>query len=141
MDCHFYEDTFYHTQSSSPLYYCIRRASDKTIDLSKELVSPLYYCPVPPNEHPSSPENPFNVPSEQIDTIDNNPIDIVTVSMPNRYELPLISTRGVPPKRYDLEFEALRSKYPISKKSNKPLSETTMAFNASLYSSDIPRNI
>ena len=32
-----------------------------------------------------------------------------------RYELPPRSTRGVPPKRYDLDFESQRSKYLVNK--------------------------
>lgn len=46
--------------------------------------------------------------------VNNDALDI--------YELPPRSTRGVPPKRYDLEYEAQRSRYPISRDSDKNLS-------------------
>ena len=39
--------------------------------------------------------------------------DISTVETPCRYELPPKSTRGIPPKRYDLEYEAQRSRHPL----------------------------
>ena len=62
----------------------------------------------------------------------NNPI-------PSWYELPPQRTRGIPPKRYDPEFEAQRSKYPMSRENNEVLSQTTTAFNTSLYSNSVPK--
>ena len=59
---------------------------------SEDIVSPLQSDLVPSDEHPCSPE----VFSEPVHTIDNNLVDLALVSMPNRYELPLRSTRGVP---------------------------------------------
>ena len=38
--------------------------------------------------------------------------DVPSVESPCRYELPPRSTRGIPPRRYDPEFEAQRSRYP-----------------------------
>uniref|UniRef100_A0A803KTW4 GAG-pre-integrase domain-containing protein n=1 Tax=Chenopodium quinoa TaxID=63459 RepID=A0A803KTW4_CHEQI len=55
-----------------------------------------------------------------------------------KYVLPPRSTRGVPPKRYDLDFEAQRSKYPVSRPSEGNLSRATKAFNAAIYSESIP---
>ena len=57
-----------------------------------------------------------------------------------RYELPPKSTRGIPPRRYDPDFEAQRSRYPINQDDIGNLAQTTVAFIASLYSSSIPRN-
>ena len=55
--------------------------------------------------------------------------------------MPPRSTRGMPPKRYDPEYESERSRYPISRPDDEQLSQTAVAFNASLYSSAIPKNI
>ena len=55
-----------------------------------------------------------------------------------RYELPPRSTRGVPPKTYDLEFESQRSKYPVNKPGEGNLSLKAKAFNTALYSENIP---
>lgn len=68
-------------------------------------------------------------------------IEPVPIIMPTRYELPPRSTRGIPPKRYDLDFEAQRSIYLINKDNNEGLSQTSMAFNTSQYSSDIPKSV
>lgn len=43
---------------------------------------------------------------------DNEPITLE--GSPPKYKLPSRSTRGVPPKRYDPEYEAHRSRYPIN---------------------------
>ena len=40
--------------------------------------------------------------------------DVPSVKSPLRYELPPRSTRGILAKRYDLEFKAQRSRYPIN---------------------------
>ena len=55
-----------------------------------------------------------------------------------RYELPPRSTRGVPPKRYDPDFESQRSKYPVNKPGEGNLSLKAKAFNTALYSEIIP---
>ena len=66
---------------------------------------------------------------------------VASVDVPNRYELHLRITTGIPPRRYDLEFEAQRSRYQVSNESNKNLSHSAMAFNTALYSNDVPKNV
>ena len=66
--------------------------------------------------------------------------DVPSVELPRRYELPPRITRGIPPRRYDPEFEEQRSRYPINQGNVDTLSQTAVAFNTSLYSSSIPRN-
>uniref|UniRef100_A0A803LBV3 Uncharacterized protein n=1 Tax=Chenopodium quinoa TaxID=63459 RepID=A0A803LBV3_CHEQI len=61
-----------------------------------------------------SPE-PTNIPSES-EIVDPGTKNDQSLSHDRgRYELPPRSTRGVPPKRYDPEFESQRSKYPVNK--------------------------
>ena len=67
--------------------------------------------------------------------------DVPNVKSPRRYELLPRSTRGIPPWRYDPEFEAQRSRYPINQGNVDNLSQTSIAFNTSLYSSSILENI
>ena len=55
------------------------------------------------------------------------------------YQLPSRSTRGIPPRRYDPEYEAQRSRYPISKINEGNLSKRAVTFNTALYSENIPR--
>ncbi|XP_057548021.1 uncharacterized mitochondrial protein AtMg00820-like [Amaranthus tricolor] len=45
----------------------------------------------------------------------------------------------MPPKWYDPEYESQRSRYPICRRDEEQLSQTAVAFNASLYSSTIPK--
>lgn len=52
----------------------------------------------------------------------------------SKYQLPPRSTKGIPPKRYDPEFEAQILKY-----SNRSLTQSAIAFNTTLYSTDIPK--
>ena len=66
--------------------------------------------------------------------------DVSNVASPRKYELPPRNTRGIPPKRYDPEFEAQRSRYPINQDNVNNLFQSAVAFNAALYSSFIPRN-
>ena len=61
------------------------------------------------------------------------------VNSPCRYELPPRSKRGVPPRRYDPEFESQRSRYPINRESSN-LAQTAVAFQTSLYSKSLPKN-
>lgn len=58
-----------------------------------------------------------------------------------RYYIPLRSVRGIPPKWYDLEYEAQRLKYPIIKLNEGNLSHTSMTFNIALYSTEIPKTV
>ena len=55
--------------------------------------------------------------------------------------MPPRSTRGIPPKRYDPEFETQISRYPVSKESNENPSHSAMAFNTALYSNNVPKNV
>ena len=64
--------------------------------------------------------------------INNNFENVVDVDIQNKYVLPPRSTKGIPPKRYDPEFEAQRSRYPVSK---------ALTFNTALYSNDVPKNV
>lgn len=50
------------------------------------------------------------------------------------------STRGIPPRSYDPEYEAQQSWYPINHGGTNNLSCSVVAFTASLYSNSIPRN-
>lgn len=116
MDYDLFEDTFYHTQHSPqgesvnddlswllhPIHLVVinmeptQQVVGETTDVvSENIVSSLQDSPVATNEHPK----PQEVSSEHssIDT-DNNSIDTVIVSIPNRYELPPRSIRGDPPK-------------------------------------------
>ena len=66
--------------------------------------------------------------------------DVPIVESPRRYELPPRSTRSIAPRRYNLEFEAQRSRYPINQGNVDNLSQTAITFNTALYSISIPRN-
>lgn len=66
---------------------------------------------------------------------------VVNNHIPSMYELTPRRTKGIPPKRYDSEFEAQRSKYPVSKENNEVLSQTARAFNVALYSNSVPKNV
>ncbi|CAO2841169.1 unnamed protein product [Amaranthus hypochondriacus] len=57
-----------------------------------------------------------------------------------KYKLPPRSTRGVPPKRYDPDYEAHRSKYPINAEMPSGMSASAKAFNAVLYSKHVPKS-
>ena len=61
--------------------------------------------------------------------------DVPSVGSPRRYELPLRSMKGIPTRRYDPEFEAQRSRYPINQCNVENLSQTAVTFNTALYSS------
>lgn len=165
LDCEFFEQSYYYTQLSpqgeslsddlSWLTYPEVMNPDpitqvgNTTDVAPETsVSPRLTTPVPSDEHPSDDLSTAEVDSENpgTDTITetNTTTETNTIpscSVPNRYQLPPRSTRGVPPRRYDPEYEAQRSKYPIERISNENLSSTAMAFTASLYSTDIPKTV
>ena len=145
MNCDFFEQSYYYTQAGpqgdtvsddlSWLIHPIMIDSDpkehvgETTDVASEvIVSPLQSTPVPSNEHPTEQE----VTPEPLIDISND--DVPSVDIPNRYELPPRSTIGVPPKRYDAEFESQRSRYPPNRGSNEKLSQTAVAFNTSLCS-------
>ena len=58
-----------------------------------------------------------------------------------KYQLPSQSTRGIPPKRYDLEHEDHKSRYPIKHPDPDNLSLSAKAFNTSLYSNKVPDTV
>ena len=58
-----------------------------------------------------------------------------------KYMLPPRSTRGVPPKRYEPEYQPRRSRYPVANVDRGSLSQMAKAFNAVLYSEKIPRTL
>ncbi|XP_071729311.1 uncharacterized protein [Rutidosis leptorrhynchoides] len=57
------------------------------------------------------------------------------------YVLPPRANRGVPPKRYDPEKEALRSRYPMANIAKGNLSKEAKKFNFAIYSEEIPTTI
>ena len=54
------------------------------------------------------------------------------------YTLPPRTTRGVPPKRYDPDYEAQQSRYPVGTSDRENMSQSALAFNAALYSTKLP---
>ena len=60
---------------------------------------------------------------------------------PTGYKLPPRSTRGIPPKRYDPEYETQRSKYPIGTEDQGAMSKSIVAFNSILYWSHVPNTV
>ena len=113
----------------------------ETIEVvTEDIVSPLLTTPV--LKHPIQQQEV--IPQEEVilkpqENSDTNLDHVASVDVPNRYELPLRNTRGIPPSRYDPEFEAQRSRYLVSKESDENLSHTAVAFNTSLYSNDVPK--
>uniref|UniRef100_A0A803KSV8 Reverse transcriptase Ty1/copia-type domain-containing protein n=1 Tax=Chenopodium quinoa TaxID=63459 RepID=A0A803KSV8_CHEQI len=166
LDCEFFEQTYYYTQLSpqgenlsddlSWLTYPEMVDPDpttqvgNTIDAASEAVDslPLQSTPDYPVEHPSDNNPSEEVPSEEV-PFEQSPVSynmpeinpVSNESEQNRYEFPPRSTRGVPPRRYDPAYEDQRSRYLIEGISTKNLSSTAIAFNASLYSADIPKNV
>jgi hypothetical protein len=57
------------------------------------------------------------------------------------YVLPPRAIRGIPPRRYDLDYEAKRSKYPVDTPSEGNLSQSALAFNAALYGTKLPETV
>ena len=84
------------------------------------------------------PSDSENVDSADMSSESENVESHTDQSMGSRYELPPRSTRGIPPKRYDPEFESQRSKYPVNKARVGILSIQAKTFNTTLYSEDIP---
>ena len=118
------------------------QVGETTNDVTKHIVSPLQ-IPVTLVEHPNPNEEvviPKEVISEPVVIVDNSN-SIVDVTTSDRYKLPAGSTKGVPPRRYDPDFEAQCSRYPVNEESDIVLSQTARAFNASLYSNNVPKNV
>ena len=152
MDCDFFEQSYYYPQPSpqgervsDDLSWLIcpvvinpepkEQVNEITNVVPEDIVTPLQSTPVLPIEHPKPEEVNSDVPQ----VIDNSSENVVEVDILNRYKLPPTSTKGIPPKRYDLEFVAQRSRYPVRKESNENLSHSAMAFNTALYSNDVPK--
>uniref|UniRef100_A0A803L1R9 Gag protein n=1 Tax=Chenopodium quinoa TaxID=63459 RepID=A0A803L1R9_CHEQI len=114
-----------------------------TTDVDTETsVSPsLQSTPMTTTQHPESTSVEVNSEIHEPCTVPTDSVSIPSDNCLNRYELPPRSTRDVPPKRYDLEYEDQRSRYPIERISNENFSNTAVAFNASLYSNTIPRTV
>ena len=81
------------------------------------------------------------IPSDDVLLSDNMLNDMPDVEISSRYKLPPRSTQGVPSKRYDPEYEALQSRYPINRGNGESLSQTALAFNTTLYTSALPKNV
>ena len=155
MDCDFFEQSYYYTQPrsqgesvSEDLSWLIHPLADSrdskeqvgtTTDIATNIVTEPSPQTTPVPEHPTEQEVTPSSPSPFID-ISTNDIVPSSVVVPRKYELPLQSTRGMPPKRYDPEFKSQRSRYSICRQDDEQLSQTTVAFNTSLYSSTIPKS-
>ena len=55
--------------------------------------------------------------------------------------VPPRTTQGTPPKRYDSDYEARRSRYPIEQPGEGNMSQSALAFNATLYSTKVPNTV
>lgn len=82
-------------------------------------------------------KNPFT----NHDLLDNVEVTFDETRGIPRYKLPPRSTRGIPPKRYDFVYEAQRSKYPVTRASERNLSQISTSFNASLTSTEFPKTV
>ena len=156
MDCDFFEHSYYFSQSDPqgekvvkdlswlicPLRDDIKEQVGNTIvTASDSIASPSQFTPsIIPNV-PSNVPNVTSVDEGVIKITNDEPNDVASVEMSSMYELAPRSTRGVPPKRYDQEFEEQRSRYPIDRGNNVSLSQTAMVFNSCLYSSSIPKDV
>ena len=74
------------------------------------------------------------------DTIETGNHDSQNVDSES-YVLPPHSTRGVPPRRYDPEYEAKRSRYPFKKSDTGNLSRSALAFKAILDATKSPTTV
>lgn len=118
------------------LTYPIRRDPPEqvgnTADTATDhIVSSSQITPNLSDEHPSEPELtpepvlfvddiPSTVSTDEILSDDVRLTDDVLSDMPNveisnRYELPLRSTRGILPRKYDIETKPQRSRYPVNR--------------------------
>ena len=152
MDCDFFESSYFYPQHRpqgeticddlSWLSYSVsddldpkEQAGNPTDAVTETIVihSP-HTIPVP-----SDASQGVELGSEPQEVLTNDDVPSATENS-CRYELPPRRTRGVPPKRYDLEYESQRSRYPINQKLESNLVQTAKSFQASLYSSSIPRS-
>ena len=118
MDCDFFEQSYYYTQPrsqgesvSEDLSWLIHPLVDSrdpkeqvgnTADIASEntVSSSPHATPAP--EHPVEQEVTPNPPFIDMSNDDTVP----SIDVPRRYEFPPRSTRGVPLRRYDPEFES-----------------------------------
>ena len=118
------------------------QVEETTDDVTEDIIS-SFQIPVTLVEHPN-PNVEVVVPKEVISepvVIMDNSDSAVDVTTSDRYKLPPRSTRGFSPRRYDPDLEAQRSRYPVNKESDIVLSQTARAFNASLYSNSLHKNV
>uniref|UniRef100_A0A803KQ64 Uncharacterized protein n=1 Tax=Chenopodium quinoa TaxID=63459 RepID=A0A803KQ64_CHEQI len=160
LDCEFFEHSYYYTQlgpqgetTSDDLSWLINLEMmdhdpptqvGNTTDVATETsvsAPSLQSTPMATTEHPESISVEVNSENHESCIVPTDSVSVPSENCLNRYELPPRSTRGVPPKRYDPEYEDQRSKYPIEKISNENLSDTAVAFTASLYSTTIPKTV
>lgn len=161
LDCDFFEDSNYYSQlslqgetKSEDLSWLIHPFA---IDHKEEVGKPTDVAtdtliPPSPPIMPILSEVSQDVPDIEVNSESICDVPVITDdSIPSpavpssdetcRYELPPRRTKGVPPRRYDPEFEAQRSKYPVITGENEKLTKAVVAFKASLYSNKVPRNV
>ena len=67
--------------------------------------------------------------------------DDTPVSGETPYVLPPRTTRGVPPRRYDPDYEAKRSRYSVENPGKGNLSQSALAFNTALHGTKLPATV
>ena len=169
MDCDFIETEFYYNhlrcqgekESDDFRWVTSPRMSDpdpkqqvgNATELSLQAAQPTPL--VPP---PDLSDHQVSQVVDEGNTLDTNPIEITTDhehvvtgkdretsdlnhQSSKRYILPPQSTRGIPPKRYDPDYETKRSKYPVDGPREENMSQSALAFNATLYTTEIPDTV
>src|SRR3989442_15085258 len=58
-----------------------------------------------------------------------------------KYTLPPRSNRGIPPKRYEPDYEPRKTKYPVANLVRGSISTKRKTFNTALYSTSIPKTV
>ena len=90
------------------------------------------------NEHESLDNNIVDVPTDEIVEAEKEKTGEIQCQ---NYVLPPRTTHGVPPKRYDPDYESSRSRYLIDQPSERNLSQSVMAFNAILHRTNLPNSV
>ena len=149
MDCDFFEYSYFFTQPQSQgestsedlswLIYLLTNGRDPKEQIDDTTVTVTETTVPLPTQSTAVPEYPAE--QEVIpNSSDTDTTDVISSDdVPRRYELPPRSTRGIPPRRYDPEFESQRSRYPIQENQGN-LSQVAVAFNTSLYSCSLPKS-
>ncbi|XP_057529974.1 uncharacterized protein LOC130808527 [Amaranthus tricolor] len=137
MDCEFIEHDFY--------YHYPRCQGEKEDDDLRWLISPVL-SNLDPKEHVRHLEN-----ESELEIVNNNNVDSLAeneneIAETNNHEwqdserasytLPPRTTQEVPPKRYDPDYEAQRSRYLVRTSDRENMSQSALAFNAALYSTN-----